>query len=403
MGWCTGSRWRRVRLLALLLIGLYLFWSPSSLGLASLSLAAGGSGALAAARLMHASKAAPSAPGGGGGGPAAPPPPPSLVWVLLGDTHFQPYLLESIQQARLMNPGTPLYLVCEEVWLGEGHAWVPALDRAGVTRVPYSALVDDFTVAFDVAYERLWEGRSGMMQPTLNHRTNMGFTSHTMVRLVALHRLLEVHGIQRAVHLENDQMVYGSVAALADAADGCGLQLGMTRVGERFAPAVVYSRTAASLKVMLDFIFWAITAPREVADSIGKGYPTDMSITATFFDAMAAQGGANATAFGALPPSNDGTCVAAAGQQLYDGLGLGCWCCGDFYHPKQHLSVRLAESRVRYWEAEFAWVQVQGLRVPVWNGSRVFNLHMHNKQLHLFRSSDPGIDPVAWAAAPERN
>jgi hypothetical protein len=166
---------------------------------------------------------------------------------------------------------------------------------------------------------------------------------------------------------------------------------------------VVYSRDAAALKVMLDFIFWAITSPRDVADNVGTGYPTDMSITATFFDAMAAQGGANATAFGALPPSNDASCVAVRSAQMYDGLGLGCWCCGDFYHPKKHLHVRLAESRVKYWDYPFEWVQREGLRLPIWNGSRVFNLHMHNKQLHLFRSSDPGIDPEAWAKAPDRN
>ena len=395
MSCCTGSRWRRLRILALLGAALYLFLGPTTLSAPAASL-------LAAARAQRAAAAAATA-ALAAAAPPPPPPPASLVWVLLGDTHFQPYLLESITQAKLLNPGAPLYLVCEEVWLPDSHAWAPALDAAGVTRVPYASLVDDFTVAFDLAYERLWEGRAGMMQPTLNHRTNMGFTSHTMVRLVALQRLLETRGIERAVHLENDQMVYGSVAALADAADGCGLRLGMTRVGERFAPAVVYSRDAAALKVMLDFIFWAITAPRDVADSIGKGYPTDMSITASFFDIMAGQGGANATAFGALPPSNDGSCVAAAGAQMYDGLGLGCWCCGDFYNPKKHLSVRLAESRVKYWDSPFEWRVEGGLRLPLWNGSRVFNLHMHNKQLHLFRSSDPEIPADAWAAAPERN
>ncbi len=89
---------------------------------------------------------------------------------------------------------------------------------------------------------------------------------------------------------------------------------------------------------------------RETADRLGKGYPTDMSLTAAFFEAKEADGGSNATAYGALPPSNDGSCVAAAGKQFYDALPLGCWCCGDFYHPKSHYSVKLAESRVRYWD-----------------------------------------------------
>jgi len=309
----------------------------------------------------------------------------------------------SIAQAKLVNPGTPLWLVCDQLWLGEQHNWTAALDQLGVRKVYYENLVDDFTVSFDIAYDRLWEGRSGMMQPTLNHRTNMEFTRATMVRLAALHRLLVVEGISRAVHIENDQMVYGSVVALADAADGCGMRLGMSRVGVRFAPAVVYTRDAPALKEMLDFIYWAITAPVDIANSIGKGYPTDMSITATFFDIKEGQGGDNATAFAALPPSFDGSCIATRGGQMYDGLGLGCWCCGDFYHPKKHLHVKLAESRVQYWDYPFEWRVVDGLRKPFWNHSNVFNLHMHNKQLHLFKSSDKEIPKEAWDLAPERN
>jgi len=70
---------------------------------------------------------------------------------------------------------------------------------------------------------------------------------------------MEVHGLKRVVHIENDQMIYGSIDALADAADGCGLRLGMSRVGERFAPAVVYAVDKTALKDMLDFIFTAMT------------------------------------------------------------------------------------------------------------------------------------------------
>jgi len=287
--------------------------------------------------------------------------------------------------------------------LGDKHKWVPALDKLGVKRVYYENLVDEFTVNFDIAYDRLWEGRSGMMQPTLNHRTNMEFTRATMVRLAALHRLLVIEGIQRAVHIENDQMVYGSVVSLADAADACGMRLGMTRVGKRFAPAVVYTGDAPALKEMLDFIYWAITAPVDVANSIGQGYPTDMSITASFFDIKAGQGVINATAYAALPASPDGSCIATKSGLMYDALALGCWCCGDFYHPKKHFHVKLAESSIHYWDLPFAWKVVEGLRKPFWNGSSVFNLHMHNKQLHLFRSSDSDIPKAEWDAAPDRN
>jgi hypothetical protein len=35
----------------------------------------------------------------------------------------------SIAQAKLVNPGTPLWLVCDQLWLGEQHNWTAALDQ----------------------------------------------------------------------------------------------------------------------------------------------------------------------------------------------------------------------------------------------------------------------------------
>ena len=96
------------------------------------------------------------------------------------------------------------------------------------------------------------------------------------------------------------------------------------------------------------------------------------------------------------------------------------------------------ESATRYWDFPFAWRLVplpegvapallvdldgqrwgggkrgayggggvssgQGLRAPFWNGTRVFNLHMHSKQLHLWRSTDDEVPRNAFAAVPTRN
>lgn len=309
---CGGSRLRSLRRLLLLASLFALVFYSSSSERAPV--------AAPRRRVVLSSTTAPPVYGGA-----------QFVWVLLGDTHFQAYTMESITQARLLNPTTPFWLVCDEEWLGEGHKWDDALRVANVRKVFYGDIADDFLTAFDAAYVNVWAGRSGMMQPTLNHRTNLDFTRVTMTRLAALQRAMVVHGIARAVHVENDQMVYASADALADAADACGLRLGMTRVGDRFAPAVVYSRDAQSLKDMLDFIYWAISHGADLANQVGAGYPTDMSITASFFDAKAREGVKNATAYGALPPSNDGSCVANKGDMFYDALALGCWCCGDFY------------------------------------------------------------------------
>lgn len=82
-----------------------------------------------------------------------------------------------------------------------------------------------------------------------------------------------------------------------------------------------------------------------------------------------------------------------------------------YQSPKKHYHVRLAESRTRYWDLPFEWkndaappgLSLPRLRLPWWNGSRVFNLHMHNKQLHLFKSSDLELPKAAFDAAPDRN
>jgi len=64
--------------------------------------------------------------GGMGGGEA------SLVWVLLGDTHYQPYLLESIRQARVFNPNELFFLVIEPRFWPSNHSWIKPLKKLGV-------------------------------------------------------------------------------------------------------------------------------------------------------------------------------------------------------------------------------------------------------------------------------
>ena len=329
----------------------------------------------------------------------------SFVWVLLGDPHFQWYALESIAQARRLNPAADLWLVCDEEWLGEstpvGGNWSAALAAARVRRVYYADVMDDFTVRFDQAYNDLWAGRSGMMQPTLRHRTNMDFTRTTMVRLVALHRAMVVHGLARVVHVENDQMVYGPIQAVADVAAQCGVRLAMTKVGVRLAPATVYARDARALKDLLDFILDSINKGVEHAILVAKTkWVTDMSLPAVYFDDKAAEGDASVVTF---PTGRDGSCLARTGATIYDGLPLGTWCCGSFEWPRKHLTIKMAESVEAYWDAPFEWRVVDGLRRPFWNGSAVFNLHMHSKQLHLFRSSDAVMSAAAYALVPEHN
>lgn len=52
---------------------------------------------------------------------------PSMVWVMLGDPSFQPYLLESVQQARVFNADECFFVVVDPHYFAWDHAWVPQL------------------------------------------------------------------------------------------------------------------------------------------------------------------------------------------------------------------------------------------------------------------------------------
>jgi hypothetical protein len=222
-----------------------------------------------------------------------------------------------------------------------------------------------------------------------------------MTRLVYVHQIMAVWGVERVVHVENDQKVYGRIQGVADAAAACGVRLAMTKVGVRLAPATVYARDARALKDLLDFILGAIDKGVEHAILVAKTkWVTDMSLPAVYFEDKAAEGDAAVVTF---PTAADGSCLAREAGVIWDGLPLGTWCCGSFEWPRKHLKIMMAESATAYWDAPFEWRIVGGLRVPVWNGTRVFNLHMHSKQLHLFRSDEREMSQEAFGRVPVHN
>jgi len=270
-------------------------------------------------------------------------------------------------------------------------------------------LEDPFTHDFSKNYQRLWDelGRmlGSMMQPTINGKSNLDFTSHTMVRVVAVHQLMMVHNLQRVVHIENDQMVYGSIQEVKAAADGCGIRLALTKLGARLSFATMYVRDAAALKAMLDWILDAISHGTDHAILVAQTqWVTDMSLPSAYLANRTSEGDDAVTTF---PPEVDDTCLAQASDFIFDALPLGTWCCGNFEHPRKHLTFKMTESYVKYWELPFEWRVVREagreLRKPFWNGTRVFNLHMHSKQLQLFRSTDLKLNETALAEVSERN
>ena len=69
----------------------------------------------------------------GGDGCCGPPGSASLVWVMLGDSHFQPYLMESITQARIFNPTDFFFVVVDAAHLNDTHPWCKQMDDLNVS------------------------------------------------------------------------------------------------------------------------------------------------------------------------------------------------------------------------------------------------------------------------------
>jgi hypothetical protein len=339
---------------------------------------------------------------------------PWLAYILLGDPHYQGYAIHAYRQTRLHNPSLRILLVVTPDFYESdiGRAWLPELAHPLRIRVVnYTMLTSDYTALLQRRYTEVWEvlkPRIGYMLPTVNHKMNLQFTQYTMERLYALHGLLHAYGLKNVVHLENDQMIYGSVADVAAAARGCGVKLAMTRIGRRMAPAVVYTADADALLDMLDFMLDSLSHGAEHAIKVaGTNWVTDMSLTAAYFDrqrAAAAERGEDESrrSITSFPGQKDGSCVFGSAQLVFDAAPLGHWCCGTFEKPKEYFAHRDGESEVRYWDREFEWRNVsetpgmrgagsaaaagRQYRVPMWDGMPVFNIHIHSKELHLWGS-----------------
>jgi hypothetical protein len=233
-----------------------------SLGFGGTVLRGAGGAAAARARPTAAAAAAAAAASfaaGAGAAAGAPQPLPTLVYVLLGAPRFQHHVLDSIRQSRLLNPRLRIVLVADAALYEQRPEW-PALLRGPGMRVRLvnaSGLESDFAASFRARYESTWRElltfkvREGMLPSVQDERgiamQNDDFTRFTAERLFVLHALMRTFALENVMHIENDQMMYGSIQAVKDAADACGVRLAMTRVGTRLAPA-----TASAIASLAD-------------------------------------------------------------------------------------------------------------------------------------------------------
>ena len=335
---------------------------------------------------------------------------PWLINILLGDPHYQYYIIHSLIQARLFNPGLKMILVVSPEFYINKPEWVLFLSSTlQVNLVNYTMLQSDELTAFALAYRNLWKvlkGKVGFMLPTVKDKMNFEFTQYTMERLYAVYMVMHIYKLDNVLHLENDQMIYYSITKIIEAAHECDLTLAMTRMNREMAPAVVYIRNATALKDMLDFMYESITNGVDHAISVaGTGWVTDMTLTSAYFNRQyklaQEENNMKAKTIVSFPYEQDSSCLSNALDGLiFDAAPLGHWCCGTFEKPKEYYSHRHKDSLVPYWDFPFVWVNrtlvIQQftdpypietmVTIPEWNSLRVFNLHIHSKQLYLWKS-----------------
>ena len=401
--------------------------------------------------------------------PAPPQAPPCLVWTHLygsenaGSLNFQYYILESIRQARIWNPGVPFFLLTDSpsALHRERPHWrlLLSLPHLNATIVDVSTLRDWQLIHLETRMRDIWgplaHAIGTSMQPSLGGGTNTAFTVVTLTRLIYVHHWLRATGQRRAIHLENDQMVYGGAGELAAAAGACGVRAAVGHVAAgRVAAAVVYVEGAPALAPFLDFLWGALSHGwQHAAAAVGGDlWVTDMALLAAW--ARRAGGGGGVALWplfggeggGAPGGGAASACLAREmGGLVVDAAAVGIWFAGDMGRGRQWFEVRTEFSDVAVWDAPNTgwgtrapfeaggaappavryppprrapaagaaaaaaaaagkgWLTVEGgeaggdvrdgpprvLRYPVFNSSRAWNLHIHSKMLHWWRSDDP--------------
>jgi hypothetical protein len=180
--------------------------------------------------------------------------------------NYQFYLLESIRQARMWNPGVPFFLLTDDWAMIDTYrpAWgrLLAMPFLNVTVVDVRPLRDWELQEIELRFRDIWGPLGYMlgatMKPSMAGGTNFAFTIATLLRLVYLHHWVRATGQQHVFHVENDQMIYGSIHELLGAAQSCGVDFAVGRVTVgRYAASVMYTNGAAPLNALLKFT-WSI-------------------------------------------------------------------------------------------------------------------------------------------------
>jgi hypothetical protein len=318
---------------------------------------------------------------------------PTLVYTCLGQEAFtkhQPYIWESLRQARLIT-GFSLSIVVIMSRHSQTSNIQSGMNQLNVTTIIYEdlllmnnasfALVSDFRQAFFI---------QGGMTPN----GNVDFNQLTTERLFALYAYMTVNRKSNVFHIENDNMLYYDLTDLMHRMHACCVYLGLTRASlTQVVFSFLYVRSASILEHFLRFTIEVFRLGRTKAmDYLKTEWINDMTITSQYLDLFAATPEmSKLNGISQLPITFNSTncCLCTSNNNaetiIFDARTLGQYFGGDYWHPNVSF----------WWRNDFidprgkllVWTKTQkGLLIPFIKDKRIVNLHVHSKQLERFSS-----------------
>ena len=217
-----------------------------------------------------------------------------IVYIHLGP-RVAPHLIDSIRQSQREAPTTPIYVV-----LSEDSTMADMVDRCGAEVVRTSSLP---RTEEHLLFERSVNRNAGRKQ---------GFWVYTTERFFYLEEAMRLLGLERALHLESDNLIFFDPAEYEDRLAGLYPGLATPFLNdESCIPGVVYVGSQSALADLTSFIAERVAAarrrrwyfPLRLARVRMGGAPlNDMNLLAAFRDQV---GSSSFAVLPMMPPEYD--------------------------------------------------------------------------------------------------
>ena len=327
----------------------------------------------------------------------------SIVYSNLGSSfEYQSYIWVSIRQARLINPCTPIYLICSSNAMLEATAR-EEITSSRVQAVEYESLTNDLLDSFRQSF---------FVQGTMTPDGNTKFNQYTSERLLAVWALMGKLQLRDVIHLENDNLLYSSASDLVSAMQTCDVHLAIPFASVRIAVAgIAYIQAAEALEPFIKFAIRVFEMqPQQAVEYLETEWVNDMSLVGAFYreNVMSTRiseipskvyknrgreqnASRHAQFLEPLPfrENHPYNCIAEAlPSTIFDSCVLGQFFGGTFGEPgKQHWQ----EGRQYDPRGKHLWWRTTQLgnsqvRLPYLDNLRIHNLHVHSKLLQNFAS-----------------